>query len=146
MIASSMRPAQRVPGAAPAAAAARRAGCRLGRLAATACLVMRTASCCSLPPSRSTAFSRIGGQPAALNTRHAAGSDTRRARLHEALAAVGFEVDTLLESAEFRGSSALRMYSSFVLPRSHGALAAAEQPQRAGVIVRPPAGRVPCLP
>jgi hypothetical protein len=137
-----MRPALRGPGTAPAAAAARRPGGRLGRLAATACLVMRTASCCSLPPSRSTAFSRIGSHPVALSTRYAAGSDTRRARLHSALAAVGFgEIDALLTSPEFRGSPALRMYSSFVLPRSDGALAAAEQPQRAGVIVRASAGR-----
>jgi len=93
------------------------------------------ASCCTLPPSRSTAFSRIGEQAVALNSRYAAGSGERKERLHTALTAIGFPgIEVLLDSAEFRGSSALRIYSSFVLPRNDGALAAAEQPQRAAVI------------
>ena len=66
---------------------------------------------------------------------HAAGAGERRARLHAALEAVGFtELDALLSDPSFRGSAALRMYTSFVFPKSPGALATAEKPQRAASI------------
>ena len=67
-------------------------------------------------------------------TPYAAGSDLRRERLHVALSEVGVSVEELTTSREFRGSPALRMYSSFVLPKSEGGLAMAESPQRAVVI------------
>ena len=47
---------------------------------------------------------------------------------------VGVDLDTLLSEPSFRGSAAPRMYSSFVIPKSAGALAAAEAPQRAAVV------------
>jgi hypothetical protein len=63
------------------------------------------------------------------------GSDQRRERLHRALQEIGISItDDLLESAEFRGSAALRTYNSFLLPKSKGALAIAKQPQRASVV------------
>lgn len=64
----------------------------------------------------------------------AVGSDNRRDRLHSALRAIGFDPSTLIDNPEFTGSAALRMYSSFILPKSAGALATAELPQRASVI------------
>ena len=42
----------------------------------------------------------------------------------------------LTESADLAGSSALRLYSSFVNPKSAGALANAQKPQRAAAIAR----------
>lgn len=62
------------------------------------------------------------------------GSEERRARLHKELHAIGLDIEILLQSAKFRGSAAARTYNSFVLPKSEGALAMAEQPQRAAVI------------
>lgn len=65
--------------------------------------------------------------------RFSAGHTARKQRLHAELQALGFDVDQLLESSDFCGA-ALRMYSSFVLPKSAGALADAERPQRASSI------------
>lgn len=62
------------------------------------------------------------------------GTADRRARLHAALAEIGVDVGELTESPELRGSAALRTYTSFVHPRSAGALANAEKPQRAATI------------
>lgn len=62
------------------------------------------------------------------------GSDRRKERLHEALSAIGLDPNELVELPEFRGSAALRTYNSFVLPKSKGAWAMAEQPQRAAVV------------
>lgn len=62
------------------------------------------------------------------------GTADRRARLHSALAAIGVDAAELTESPELAGSAALRTYTSFVHPRSAGALANAEKPQRAATI------------
>eukprot|EP00978_Attheya_sp_CCMP212_P020063 scaffold57045_cov52-Attheya_sp.AAC.1 len=62
------------------------------------------------------------------------GSELRKDRLEKALMGLGVDPVTLTESDEFRGSAALRAYSSFVIPKSQGALAIAESPQRASVI------------
>ena len=51
----------------------------------------------------------------------AEGTDERRARLHAALEVVAVDVAQLTESADLAGSSALRLYSSFVNPKSAGA-------------------------
>ena len=51
----------------------------------------------------------------------AEGTDERRARLHAALEVVAVDVAELTESADLAGSSALRLYSSFVNPKSAGA-------------------------
>lgn len=67
-------------------------------------------------------------------TAFARGSDIRRERIDEALSSLGIDPYTLTESDEYRGSAALRAYSSFVLPKSEGALAVAESPQRAAVV------------
>lgn len=64
----------------------------------------------------------------------AIGSEMRRERLHAALQTLGFDPSSLTDNPEFTGSAALRMYSSFLLPKSAGALATAELPQRATVI------------
>lgn len=62
------------------------------------------------------------------------GSDKRRGRLHQALEDIGVPMESFLESPEFRGSAAMRTYNSFILPKSKGALAMANQPQRAAVL------------
>eukprot|EP00980_Cylindrotheca_fusiformis_P002036 scaffold449_cov138-Cylindrotheca_fusiformis.AAC.12 len=61
------------------------------------------------------------------------GSQQRRERLHQALEKIGVSTD-FLESPQFQGSAALRTYNSFMLPKSKGALAMANQPQRAAVV------------
>lgn len=87
----------------------------------------RSAALCSA--SRSTARPE--------EERFAAGADERKARLGVALAECGFgELDELLSSADFAGSAALRMYTSFVWPKSSAALANCEKPQRAAVVAR----------
>ena len=63
-----------------------------------------------------------------------AGAARRRARLDAALRDVGLDPASLDDDARLRGSSALRTYRSFVLPKSLGALATAEAPQRAATI------------
>jgi len=62
-----------------------------------------------------------------------AGSEERKERLDEALIELGLHPDNILELPEYQGSAALRTYSSFVLPKSKGALAMANQPRRAAV-------------
>ncbi|KAL3909121.1 MAG: hypothetical protein SGPRY_009539 [Prymnesium sp.] len=65
----------------------------------------------------------------------APGYQERRERLHAALSDVGFtELDALLSEPAFRGSAALRMYSSFLYPKSQAALQETEKPQRAATI------------
>jgi 23S rRNA (guanosine2251-2'-O)-methyltransferase len=63
-----------------------------------------------------------------------AGSEERKERLHKALIELGLHPDEFLELPEYQGSAALRTYSSFMLPKSEGALAMANQPQRAAVV------------
>ena len=62
------------------------------------------------------------------------GSAARQERLDKALKDLGFDPLALIDDPKFRGSAALRMYNSFVLPKSKGAFATAELPQRASVI------------
>jgi 23S rRNA (guanosine2251-2'-O)-methyltransferase len=69
-----------------------------------------------------------------ISTKFFKGSEIRQTRLHAALESIGIEPGELLDLPEFRGSAALRTYNSFLLPRSEGALAMAEQPQRAAVV------------
>lgn len=61
------------------------------------------------------------------------GSEERRERLDRTLQEIGVSIADM-DSAEFRGSAALRTYNSFILPKSKGALAMANQPQRAAVV------------
>jgi len=63
-----------------------------------------------------------------------AGSEERKERLHKALIELGLDPDEFLELPEYQGSAALRTYSSFMLPKSEGALAMANQPRRAAVV------------
>ncbi len=69
-----------------------------------------------------------------LATQFYEGSKIRQARLDNELQAIGVDPEQLVQLPEFRGSAALRTYNSFVLPKSDGALAMAEQPQRAAVV------------
>lgn len=62
------------------------------------------------------------------------GAARRRERLDAALKAVGFDAAALEDDARLAGSAALRTYRSFVLPKSAGALANAEQPRRAETV------------
>lgn len=62
------------------------------------------------------------------------GSEMRRKRLDEALVDIGIDPNKLSELPEYRGSAALRTYSSFILPKSSGALAMTNQPQRAAIV------------
>lgn len=77
--------------------------------------------------------SRSTAQPDA-EAEFAVGSAARQQRLDEALRDLGFDPCVLTEDINFRGSAALRMYNSFILPKSKGAFATAELPQRASVI------------
>ena len=79
--------------------------------------------------------SRSTSSPDASSNFHA-GSEERKQRLHEALAKIGLNnpEEELLNLPEYKGSAALRTYSSFVLPKSEGALAMTNQPQRAAVV------------
>ena len=76
----------------------------------------------SIPQYRS----RSTAQPDA-DSEFAIGSEARQERLDKALEDLGFDPSTLTDDPQFRGSSALRMYNSFVN-------APAELPQRASVI------------
>lgn len=69
-----------------------------------------------------------------LSTNFSQGSEARRERLDAALEELGVNVTHLLQDAKYRGSAALRTYTSFVLPKSQGALAVAESPTRAAVV------------
>ena len=63
------------------------------------------------------------------------GSDERKARLHQALQKIGMNPEEFLDSTDFQDcTAALRTYSSFIIPKSKGALAMAEQPKRAAVV------------
>ncbi|KAJ8604355.1 hypothetical protein CTAYLR_002542 [Chrysophaeum taylorii] len=62
------------------------------------------------------------------------GSVERRARLDGALLDAGWDPARLEEDRRLEGSAALRMYRSFVLPKSEKALAIASQPQRARTV------------
>ena len=77
--------------------------------------------------------SRSTAQPD-VDSQFAIGSEARQERLDQHLKDLGFDPSTLTDDPQFRGSSALRMYNSFVLPKSKGAFATAELPQRASVI------------
>ena len=69
-----------------------------------------------------------------LSTKFYQGAEIRKARLHSELQKIGLNPEELLFLPEFRGSATLRTYNSFILPRSDGALAMADQPQRASVV------------
>jgi 23S rRNA (guanosine2251-2'-O)-methyltransferase len=69
-----------------------------------------------------------------ISTEFYEGSEQRKSRLHEALLAIGVDPHELTHLPEFCGTSALRTYNSFVVPKSKGALAMAEQPHRATVV------------
>lgn len=84
-------------------------------------------------PKRTEYRSRSTNDPE-ISTKFFQGSEARQARLHEALQSIGVDPEDLLHLPEFRGSAALRTYNSFVLPRSEGALAMAEQPHRAAIV------------
>ena len=62
------------------------------------------------------------------------GSEERKERLDSALKQLDVNVEKLTTCAEYHGSAALRAYSSFVLPKSKGALATADSPTRASVV------------
>jgi tRNA G18 (ribose-2'-O)-methylase SpoU len=62
------------------------------------------------------------------------GSQERRERLDIMLEELGVNVTDFLTCRKYSGSAALRTYSSFVLPKSKGALAVAESPTRALVV------------
>ena len=62
------------------------------------------------------------------------GSDERKERLDDELMKIGVIPNDFLESSEYQGCSALRTYSSFILPKSEGALAMTSQPRRAAVV------------
>lgn len=62
-----------------------------------------------------------------------AGSEERKERLHIELKELGVDL-SFLELSEYQGSAAFRTYSSFILPKSKGALAMTEQPRRAAVV------------
>lgn len=66
------------------------------------------------------------------STFYSEGSESRKERLHSALNDLGIAPSTVTESQ--CGSAALRAYQSFILPKSKGALAVAESPQRARVV------------
>lgn len=67
-------------------------------------------------------------------TQFSTGSESRRLRLDAALTSLGISPLTLTTSPSYRGTSALRTYTSFLLPKSPGAYAVAESPQRAAVV------------
>lgn len=69
-----------------------------------------------------------------LSSKFFKGSEERKSRLDQALQVIGINPDELSSLAEFRGSAASRTYNSFIVPKSEGALAMAEQPQRAAVV------------
>jgi tRNA G18 (ribose-2'-O)-methylase SpoU len=60
------------------------------------------------------------------------GSESRKERLDIALSDLGISPSSLTENE--CGTAALRTYRSFLLPKSRGALAVAESPQRATVV------------
>eukprot|EP00804_Cyclotella_cryptica_P021851 CCRYP_000834-RA/>CCRYP_000834-RA protein AED:0.09 eAED:0.09 QI:82/1/1/1/1/1/4/82/339 len=64
----------------------------------------------------------------------AKGREHRRARLHSELIKLGINPDEIESNPEQFGTSALRTYNSFILPKSAGALAVAESPTRAKVV------------
>lgn len=63
-----------------------------------------------------------------------AGSEKRKERLHNALLDLGIDPIRIESSPDFYGSAAVRAYSSFILPKSAGALAVADSPTRASVV------------
>jgi len=63
------------------------------------------------------------------------GSEERKRRLHKALHDIGINLNELSVSPDFTGcNAAVRTYSSFILPKSEGALATAMSPKRAQVV------------
>lgn len=62
------------------------------------------------------------------------GSQARKERLDACLMELGVNIEELTTRDEYRGSAALRTYTSFVLPKSEGALAIAESATRASVV------------
>lgn len=69
-----------------------------------------------------------------LESKYYEGMEERKNKLHAVLTEIGIDPVSLTESARYKGSAALRAYSSFILPKSEGALAMANQAQRAAVI------------
>lgn len=62
------------------------------------------------------------------------GRERRRDRLHKELSQLGIDPDEIESNPELFGTSALRTYNSFIIPKSAGALAVAESPTRAKVV------------
>jgi tRNA G18 (ribose-2'-O)-methylase SpoU len=62
------------------------------------------------------------------------GSEFRKERLDSALRKVGIDPSSSTFTSNTCGSAALRAYRSFLLPKSKGAFAVAESPQRATVV------------
>lgn len=62
------------------------------------------------------------------------GFEQRKKRLHDALSKIGVQPEDFVDRPEFQGTAALRAYTSFIFPKSEGALAMTQQPQRATVI------------
>eukprot|EP00555_Chaetoceros_dichaeta_P014163 CAMPEP_0198253172 /NCGR_PEP_ID=MMETSP1447-20131203/3617_1 /TAXON_ID=420782 /ORGANISM="Chaetoceros dichaeta, Strain CCMP1751" /LENGTH=328 /DNA_ID=CAMNT_0043938719 /DNA_START=1 /DNA_END=987 /DNA_ORIENTATION=+ len=67
-------------------------------------------------------------------TPYATNTNERRSKLESALTSLGINTNQLTTSPEYRGTAALRSYTSFLLPKSQGAFAIAESPQRAVVV------------
>ena len=67
------------------------------------------------------------------STLYSEGSGLRKERLHAALHDLGIDPSVFTES-QCGCSAAVRAYQSFILPKSKGALAVAESPQRARVV------------
>ena len=80
--------------------------------------------------SRSTARPEQGELDLALTS----GLDERRALLATQLAERGVDVEELTMDRFFRGSAALRHYTSFVYPKTEAALHNAMRPQRASTV------------
>lgn len=88
----------------------------------------------SASPENARSYDYVSKSTAApeQSTLYSEGSGFRKERLHSALNELGIAPYTLTPSQ--CGSAALRAYRSFILPKSKGALAVAESPQRAGVV------------
>jgi tRNA G18 (ribose-2'-O)-methylase SpoU len=90
--------------------------------------IWRCSSLSTEPPFRS----RSTACPDQSNE-FAQGSEQRKERLHQALWNIGINPNDISDSS-FTCSAALRAYTSFLLPKSEGAWAVAESPQRATVV------------
>jgi len=67
-------------------------------------------------------------------TPYATNTTSRRLKLDSALTSLGIDTSDLTTNPAYRGTAALRSYTSFLLPKSDGAFAIAESPHRAVVV------------